>query len=109
MYSRILSTALEDWVDDLTDDVLIDYALACRSEMLELRAYQGQSALISLAAEVAYDRALLKLCEAHGINVADLSFVHPQEERVRLEAALAAAGLDLPRAHERQTRPPRSD
>jgi hypothetical protein len=101
MYSHILSSALDDWVDELTGDALMDYALVCRSEMLLPRGHQGESALTSLAAEVAYDRALLKLCEAHGINVVDLSFLHPQEERARLEAALAMAGLDLRRARGR--------
>ena len=98
MYSHILSTALDDWVDELTGDALIDYARACRTEMLMPRGYQGMSALTSLATEVAYDRALLKLCEAHGITVVDLNFLRPQEDRARLEAALAEAGLDLCRA-----------
>ncbi len=98
MYSLILSSALDDWVDELTGDALIDYALVCRSEMLQPRGYQGESVLTSLAAEVAYDRALLKLCEAHGINVVDLSFLQPLEDRARLEAALAVARLDLRRA-----------
>jgi len=101
MYSLILLSALDDWVNEFTGDALIDYALVCRSEMLKPSEYQGGSALTSLAAEVAYDRALLKLCEAHGINVVNLSFLHPQEERARLEAALAMAGLDLRRARGR--------
>ena len=89
MYSHILSSALNDWVDELTGEALVEYAVVCRSEMLRPIEHQGESALTSLAAEVAYDRALLKLCEAHGIAVADLSFLHPHEERARLEAALA--------------------
>ncbi len=95
MYSQILSSALASWVDEPTGDALIDYALARRTEMLVPRGYHGESALSSLAAEVAYDRALLKLCEAHGIDVTDLDFVRPEVERARLEEALALAGLDL--------------
>jgi hypothetical protein len=101
MYAHILSSALDDWVDELTGDALVDYALACRGEMLKPCGHQGEAALIALSAQVAYDRALLKLCEAHGIDVVDLSFLHPQEERARLEAALAGAGLDLARRAQR--------
>jgi hypothetical protein len=95
MYAHILSSALNDWVDELTGDALVDYALVCRTEMRRPPQYQGETALIALAAEVAYDRALIKLCEAHGIGVVDLSFLHPRQERARLEAALVAAGIDL--------------
>ena len=95
MYAHILASALDDWVDELTNDALIDYALVCRSEMLQPREFQGKVALTALSAEVAYDRALIKLCEAHGIDVVDLSFLQPREERTRLEEALAAAGVDL--------------
>jgi hypothetical protein len=95
MYAHILSSALDDWVDELTGHALIDYALVCRSEMRRPSQYPGQTALTALAAEVAYDRALIKLCEAQRIGVSDLSFLHPRQERARLEAALAAAGVDL--------------
>jgi hypothetical protein len=95
MYAHILSSALNDWVDELTGDALVEYAFVCRSEMRQPPQYQGETALIALAAEVAYDRALIKLCEAHGIGVVDLSFLHPRQERARLEAALVAAGIDL--------------
>jgi hypothetical protein len=95
MYAHILGSALDDWVDELTGEALSDYALVCRSEMLRPPAFEGGVALTALAAEVAYDRALIKLCEAHGIDVIDPSFLHPREERARLEEALASAGLDL--------------
>jgi hypothetical protein len=95
MYAHILSSALDDWVDELTGDALVDYALVCRVEMHRPSQYEGQTALTALAAEVAYDRALIKLCEAHRVGVGDLSFLHPQQERARLEVALAAAGVDL--------------
>ena len=98
MYSYILSTALDDWVDGLTGEALTRYAIVCRSDMLQPVEGHRESALNSLAAEVAYDRALVKLCEAHGIAVVDLSFLHPKVERARLEGALAEAGIDLSRA-----------
>jgi hypothetical protein len=95
MYDHILSSALNDWVDELSGDALVEYALVCRNEMRHAPRYQGETALVALAAEVAYDRALIKLCEAHGIGGADMSFLHPRQERARLEAALVAAGIDL--------------
>ena len=95
MYSHILSSALVDWVDELTGQALFEYAVVCRNEMLRPSVPQRESALATLAAEVAYDRALLKLCEANGIDVVDLNFLHPKEERNRLEAALANMGVDL--------------
>jgi hypothetical protein len=97
VYAHILSSALDDWVDELTGDALIDYALVCRDEMIKPGGRHGETALMALSAQVAYDRALLKLCEAHGIDIDNLSFAHPRQERARLEAALAAAGLDLDR------------
>ena len=95
MYAHILASALDDWVDELTGDALFDYTLVCRSEMLKPGDYEGDVALTALAVEVAYDRALIKLREAHGIDAIDVNFLHPREERTRLEEALAAAGLDL--------------
>ena len=34
MYVDILSSALDIWVDELTEPDLIEYALSCRAEML---------------------------------------------------------------------------
>ncbi len=93
MYAHILSSALDDWVDQLTDEALVEYALVCRTETLA--CHGGKVALTALSAQIAYDRALLKLGEAHGINVKALTFLHPSEDRAFLEASLAAAGLDL--------------
>ena len=93
MYAHLLSSVFEDWVDELSGTALVDYALVCRAEMLAPRA--GQSACASLAAEVAYDRALFKLCASHRIHVDVIGYAHPQRERERLERELAAAGIDL--------------
>jgi hypothetical protein len=95
MYVDILSSALDTWVGDLTGDALVDYALCCRAEMVEVRPYHGDTAYSSLAAEIAYDRALIKLCETNAIPVTATSFVYPREERHRLEVELATAGVDL--------------
>ena len=93
MYARILSSALDDWVDQLTGEALVEYALVCRTETLA--CHGGKVALTALSAQVAYDRSLLKLAQAHGINVDALTFLHPSEDRAFLESSLAEAGLDL--------------
>ena len=93
MYAHILSSAFDDWVEQLAGDALVEYALVCRTEMLECR--NSNVAITALSAQISYDRALLKLSEAYGVNARALTFLHPGEDRAYLEASLAAAGLDL--------------
>ena len=84
MYAHILSSALNDWVDEAH---AATPSSSNRARVPERDAtaprYHGETALVALAAEVAYDRALIKLCEAHGIDVVDMSFLHPRQERAR--------------------------
>lgn len=95
MYVELLSKAPEGRLEELSGDALVGYALICRAEMLEAAPHKGYSILSALATEVTYDRALLKLCAANGIEVATADFAHPLEERRRLERELAGAKLDL--------------
>jgi hypothetical protein len=95
MYVALLLTALDNWDEDLGDDALIEYALACRAEMLSALPRRGESTYSALASEIAYDRALIKLCEAHDLEVVVADFAHPKEERALLEYELGAAGFDL--------------
>ena len=95
MYVDILSRALDCWVDELTGSALVDYVLACRAEMLETGPRIGDTAYSSLAADVAYDRALIKLCETNYVTVTATGFAFPRQERVRLERELATCGIDL--------------
>jgi hypothetical protein len=95
MYVALLLTALNDWDEDLSDDALVDYVLACRVEMLSALPRRGESTYSALASEIAYDRALIKLCEAHDLKVVAENFAHPREERAHLENELGAAGYDL--------------
>jgi hypothetical protein len=95
MYAHILSSVLDDWVDELTGTALVAYALVCRTEMLSASLHRGDPACTVLAAEIGYDRALCKLCEDNGIAIDALSFAHPAKARARLEAELSAAGIDL--------------
>jgi hypothetical protein len=95
MYVDLLSSALDTWIDELTGEALIGYALSCRAEMLQVGPHRGDTAYSSLAAEVAYDRALIKLCQTNEVPVMATSFAYPREERARLEGELATAGVDL--------------
>jgi hypothetical protein len=78
MYVDILSSALEGWVNELTGSALIDDSLGRRLQMLGI--HHGASAFQALAAEVAYDRALISLCAEHRIEVVTSDFAHPQAD-----------------------------
>jgi hypothetical protein len=95
MYVALLTRSLDDWVMEPTEDELIDHVLACRFEMLVAVPNFEENVYSALASEIAYDRSLIKLSEAHGISTSVASFVRPNEERRRLEHALADAGIDL--------------
>ena len=98
MYAHLLSSVLDDWVDELAGDALVDYALACRAATLVSRprcsgSRMDESACIALSAEIAYDRALIKLCAANDIEVSPEGFSRPAAERGRLEYQLATRGI----------------
>ena len=95
MYVELLSTVLDAGPDELRDASLVDDARDCRERMLVGRLRRGESAYAALASEVAYDRALVNLCAARGIDVDPQRFTHPGQERSRLERELAATGVDL--------------
>ena len=105
MYADILSSVLNDWVDELNGEALIDFAQVCRAQMLESAR---DSAAVALAAELSYDRALLKVCEAHGIATSTLPIHSAQgrtlaartgadrhRHRSRVLTELLAGGLKL--------------
>lgn len=95
MYVDILSSALDEWVSDLSGTMLVEYALMCRAEMLTASTRRNGSAYSALAAEIAYDRALITLCTERGIDAHATSFAYPAVERRRIEGLLAQMGVDL--------------
>jgi hypothetical protein len=95
MYAQILCSALDEWVEELTGTALLEYALLCRAEMLEISPRRGDGAGHALAAEIAYDRALCKLCEDRGIAIDAPGFSHPAQARAHLEAELVTVGIEL--------------
>ena len=105
MYVDYLMSALK--VDRPSGHALIDDALVCRDEMLTVGSHHGDSAYSALAAQVAYDRALINLCRSRGIAVAPTSFKFPSVERNRLEQELANAGIHLADLARRGDRDPK--
>jgi hypothetical protein len=104
MYVDILSSALDDWVSGLAGYELIEYALMCRDELRAVWPPAGGSAYTALAAEIAYDRALIALCTERGIDAHATSFAYPREERRRIEMVLKQSGLDLDSPRQYETR-----
>ncbi len=95
MYVELLTRALAEWPSEIRDDGLVEYARTCRREMVRTSSRRQKGAYAALAAEIAYDRALVKLCLAHDVPVAPDDFSHPEQERRTLERRLAERGLDL--------------
>lgn len=95
MYLDLLRGVLDDWGDGLSGPALVAYAVACRTEMLAAGPRRGGDAHVALAAEVAYDRALVKLCAERCIDVDLAEFSYPIRARSHLEAELAARGVHL--------------
>jgi len=110
MYVDMLVGALDAWDLQLSSEELLDHALDCRVKMLATGTAHGASAFQALAAEVAYDRALIHLCNNVGIGTAPSEFHQPHVERSRLEQCLAGqADVDmvaLSRARRGESNPP---
>jgi hypothetical protein len=105
MYVDILSSALDGWAERLSESELIDDARARRAEMFARGRIGNHSAYAVLAAELAYDRALVSLCTGCGIKVVRSGFAHRQDERRRLEQELARVGIDLAAIAQRPVEP----
>jgi hypothetical protein len=73
----------------------LDYAVACRIDMLDHGPRRGDAACDVLAVEVVYDRALICLRGEYDIEVVFASFADPKAARSRLEHELAGAGINL--------------
>ncbi|MGH9018739.1 MAG: hypothetical protein ACRDY1_13400 [Acidimicrobiales bacterium] len=95
MYVDLLSSALGGLGDGLTGLPLIDHARRCRDALTRPAAYGARRSADVLAVEIAYDRALIRLCTLHAIAVDPRAFLFPHEARERLEAELAVQGVSL--------------
>jgi hypothetical protein len=95
MYVTLLSGALDLWDVDLDDDALLDHVRHCRAALPAQDLGAGVMSETALAAEIAYDRALVCLAAQWSIDVTPKNFMHPRIERERLEFELVARGVDL--------------
>jgi hypothetical protein len=96
MYVELLSAVIaEGKSPPSVDESLFDELTDCRDRLRRWKLGATGSTQEGLAYEVAYDSALVGLCAASGIDVDPRRFAHPQEERARLENALAESKLDL--------------
>jgi hypothetical protein len=96
MYAELLSGARRGVVEDRHGSELMGHVLDRRAEMLAATGpVRGSTAFSVLAVEVAYDCALLELCEENGIDGMAEDFSHPADDRHHLEVELKAAGVDL--------------
>jgi hypothetical protein len=95
MYVTLLSGALDLWDADLDDDALLDHARDCRAALPARDLGAGVMSGTALAAEIAYDRALVYLAAQSGIDVTPTNFAHPRIERERLELELVLRGVNL--------------
>ena len=95
IYADIVTNELFEWVEVSSGDRLVDYVLACRAAMFAARATAAEDPFGLLAAEIAYDRALIKLCAERDIEIGDAEFASPRTIRLWLEYQLYRAGVDL--------------
>jgi hypothetical protein len=96
MYSQILTEAIgRDEDSSMSLEALKQVVEHHHTKVLEDRKFGCESAEIQLANEVAYDRALIRLCVAIGIETNPDLFSYPRAERERLEQNLADAGLAI--------------
>jgi hypothetical protein len=95
MYVGLLTRALDSWTEGVSGPTLVDYVLVCRSNLLSHTVGESDGAYSLLAAEIAYDRALIKLCDERGVITEPTRFSVPPRERTRLEVALTGVGVNL--------------
>ena len=81
-------TASEEWL-------LEEFLLARRHRLQAGRAAGRTDASSRIAAELEYDRALIRLCRLHAISAGAERFARPIRERRRLEEALEASGVNV--------------
>ena len=101
MYSELLAVSLA--VDEeragthaASEEWLLDELLLARRHRLQAGRAGGRTDAPSrIAAELEYDRALIRLCRLHAIPADAGRFGRPMRERRRLEEALEASGVDV--------------
>jgi hypothetical protein len=98
IYVDLLTRALGD-ADPDVEPRSIDHLQAdvvhMRSRLLDGESRRSSTPSETLARELAYDGALIRLCEALNVSTTPAQFASPAGERARLERALADRGVTL--------------
>jgi hypothetical protein len=95
MYVDLLTRALGNDEAARSDDLLLAEVVSSRARLRAVDGDSASSAAESLARELAYDGALIRLCEALELSATPARFLNPQTERSRLERELAERGVSL--------------
>ncbi len=97
MYVDLLTRALgNDEADARSYDLLLADVVSFRARLRGgADGGSATSAAESLARELAYDGALIRLCEALAVPATPARFVNPPAERKRLERELTDRGVSL--------------
>jgi len=94
MYSELLLAALADQTRSDEPAELLARLLSSRRRLWSAAGGKVE-AVGDVAANLAYDLALLHFCESRGIDCDPRRYVHALGERRRLEAKLVETGIDL--------------
>ena len=93
IYADLVSRALLDGDQESDIAVLIQTALMARLAITTERAEVTVPG--TLADQISYDRSLIRLCLAFGIDTEPTRFEQPAIERGRLENVLSSIGVDF--------------
>jgi hypothetical protein len=94
MYVDLLTQALgTDEAGSKSNDLLLADLFDSRARLRDVNGGSTSSAAESLARELSYDGALIRMCEALAVPASPSRFSNPPQERQRLELELAALGL----------------
>src|SRR3984957_15404693 len=96
MYVDLLIRALgTDEAGSKSNDLLLADLVDSRARLRDVNGGSASSAAESLAREISYDGALIRLCGALAVPAPPSRFGNPPQERQRLELELTALGLPL--------------
>ena len=96
MYVDLLTRALgTDEASFRSNDSLLANLVDSRARLRGVDGGSTSSAAESLARELSYDGALIRMCEALSVPASAARFSNPTQERQRLELELAALGVAL--------------
>jgi hypothetical protein len=94
MYVDLLTRALgTDGAGSRSKDLLLADLVDSRARLRGVGGGSTTSAAESLARELSYDGALIRMCEALSVPASPAGFTNPTQERERLELELTALGL----------------